>query len=872
MAEKISRSNATLALSSFPQNNVVRLSVVADEMTDDTENLKKSSEEIVDARPPPQIKEENFFKKFQSHIHVLAHYQERTGFFQKTIERAIKDDIIGLRLFSQEDKKAYDRVLEQVNSVVKTVSSSTENAIRQYESGLEQILGKKEEKTEKERFESELNEKLSDLESRYTGFFNSIEEKSKSLQDELKKYNEIFEEVKAATKFTELETISKKFEDWSESLRKQLSEFSQQKTEDKTEIETLIEGARQSVRNYKKSFKDQENINEFEKMIREAIEKKDEAVEMLEELKETYPSTLKDTRNNFNEILNTKINELKPKKQVEEKEPEETTVSSQLAKWTKRVTNDSDLKPWMDGSIDYSKKIYNEIIPGMVKENGEGEFDKVNVYGLKKSERILERKGQLTTWFPEQDQIFRGRFSIVGRLGGDSLTYTKDDEKMPDSIGDNPFQKEVSPLFDREWTGKRTKVKYEMPDIDWTILRIVQYAALNPKTKGKERYNTPAPKKKLKNPLGWSDGQVIHCITMRPYFGYSPVIVQLNITLRFNNQDQPTRFDGVYFINYEKEVGTSPNSKEISKDGEKWDSKKEYWNVDYEWNNDKPGHSLNLVFFELASAGINEGKDKGKEVFEHIVNHFEKFVASEETTALARWHHVPVMLALEKYITQKNEGEQLAFVNLLRKMRLPGQEYKSIRGSKRNEGGELTKIEMDGFALMVSAENLNSDSPDPLYKQIAKKINDEENFDPDDVIKEIRSFELNDGATEYGPPYIWLPFRKELDSDDIGKRVSLFNKTISEEIYEEFKDKINVDVVGESFEKKDEDGDRVTQMRGTFVRNLGKSQSIADIIEESMILEGASDDVIEESKKSYPPSSEAVTPKKVPISATSCME
>jgi len=892
MAERISRANASLALAFYPQRDEIKLSAVADEMSDDTEILTKSTLGMrKDPRAGATVRTSDLFNSFQKHLHSLAHYQEKTGFFQKSMNRAIPEKNIGLQLFSSEEgKSVYKDILEQMEQAKDNANYAMDNATNEYMQGLSKIIGKEKIKKSKRKEEFLKVQEEKQLEKYFKKIkvvghevTVSVIRDMEKIDDQSSTFDELLNSLEKSKTVSELKSTQKKSLSWIEHIKNLINITIR---EIRSEI-GVIKDAQYNVKTLLQAYKDifeSEEPKKIQHFEDELVSTETIKVETNEKLK-TFENDAFSKLDHWKDELNKNFFALKAslerKKGLKTTRPPisiptkstTNTVASELKKWNERVESIEDLYEWMDGSLSHAEELFKTKIGTNYEEE-----DKTGVYGQNTSERIVEDKTPLAVFNFEDTEadlsVFRGYYSLLGTYGGESLEYKNGRHvKMSSALNGQEFEKTVDALFRRQWKGNLTSKNYEMPDIDWTVLRPVLHQSLTEKPR---KHNTPANKPKNRKPLNWHDGQAIHFITIRPYFGYSPVVVQLGMTLHFDNQDEPTHFDGVFAISYDQESGTSPNQndtmKKARKSGESapWDNERDYWNVDYSnWGKngeEKPGHSVNLVLYELFSGSvITPRSGSGATVFEKITNYFEEKVATN-VEGIARWHHVPVQLSL-RGMTSSAEGSQLSFVNLLRKMRLPGQTYSASRDPKSLRGGTLTKMDLNGFVLMVSGEYVD-DSDVPLYKKLS---GGDRTKNIEELISDIRKMPLSEPL--HGPPYIWMPFSKTFDESDIGSRVSLFYKGLLEDddLYELNKEKIVVDVVGEPIpmEEKDEDDEE-------FFKKLNAPQTAAEIIEEGMKLSGASREMIEASKRLYPPSEIDVAEKKEktrgPISATSCME
>ena len=564
--------------------------------------------------------------------------------------------------------------------------------------------------------------------------------------------------------------------------------------------------------------------------------------EIMEKRRDVFPPSKKEEREKRKKSI-PKVVPVVETKPVEKVRTTKDTVNSELKKWEIFLPDDLVKRSLLDSENLYTKTI---------NEDNEDKKDNV-IFGETEhtTDRVIETSSELSTYglgkdYPEEE-IKRGKYTLVIRLSDESYIYSFGIKKISEAYG-NQFSRLVSPLFQRNLISfdGRKEIKYEMPDVDWMAIY---------------KDKPPSPPKKGNNPFAWADGQVVHCISIRPYFGYSPVVVQLNVAFHFKGEDIPVRMEGVFYISYDKESGDSPDEliAQSSADEEgMWSHERDYWNVDYEdWGKteSKPGHSLNMIFYEYASLSIANTRKgnitKGYEVFKELTNYFENFSAKRYGD-LPRWHHVPVQLSSSTIKTTSTEGGSAGFSLAFRKMRI--KETGIAYGGRRDiKGKVLEKISLTGFTLMVSSERVG-ENREPLYKIIGsqEKINKSGLYTDE-------TFRLFDIATNHAPSYLWLPFEKEIKgSDDIENRLSRFDKPLltkdPEDITEDDLKLTEATTVGDLYEP------------------LSGPQTIADIVSYNLKRSGAPEDEIIASQVNYPPSV-SIVPKgkrKGPINARSC--
>ncbi len=177
MTEKLSTENATLAISSFPQNSQVKLSIVADMVTDVVYDLTEQSKDIrtIDARPPTKtLTKQRFSKAFQKHIHALSHYGTNMVFFQKEMERAEHEGKIGLR-FASAEGEGFGDIKSQIQKAAEDASMAIKEAEKKYVETLRLLISEDKEHND-----------FDNIETTYSKF-EEIRKQSKSLFDDLKK-------------------------------------------------------------------------------------------------------------------------------------------------------------------------------------------------------------------------------------------------------------------------------------------------------------------------------------------------------------------------------------------------------------------------------------------------------------------------------------------------------------------------------------------------------------------------------------------------------------------------------------------------------------------------------------------------------------
>lgn len=786
--------DAVIALSSFPQNDKVRLGVVADVISDSEQDLKKGTLDVLGAEARPgDLTKQRLFRGFQRHLHSLAHYEERTGFFQKTMDRAVKKNI-GLRLVDETGTNTYRDILDQVEGAYRDASNDVAAAKKVYLEGLSKLRIIEEGRLEEEEKESERQRK-------------AREKEEKKAREERKR------------------------------------EEAERKRE---------EGERRR--------EEGEREREEEQRKREEEEREREEEERKREERERRKRGEEERRKETEEI------------------PEKDTVNKELKKWVDTISDDGTNHSWFKAAVEVFENGRKVLNDQMNTSDGSRTF-KSGRRSITTDTAKLYTSGSPGVFGEEtfDDQV-SGHYTLVGHRGEASLLPIEVGGLTLEQSGLNEeFDKSVKTLFpSKEWVSPDKKTRpYEKPDVRVALLRS------HPDYKPRGRVKYKATQDAYSNVAR----QTAYVISIRPYFGYAPVLVHINLSLDIVGQKLPIQLEGIFSFGYKVDEGNPPTIEAAKRhkvgDTEEplWSTDRNYWNVEYPWGKtdkieyDKPGHSVCIVLYESAFNGLkNAYKDDNHQVWLSLFRTVETFMyglypeASLETFPVMLNDSAPSSVGKSrKDISEDEPGAIPSFAHAFRLLQTPKPLKK---GQDTHPENTVTKITISGHMLMVSAETKEGTDLLPYYRSFGDAA---VNGDYASLVDAITSMSFDEPGL-HSPSYLWVPFENITEQKDIDNLKTTYSSKLDDELIEAMQegDKESLDnlkkkgmVAGDELHHSDEEEE--------WVSLIPSSETAADIVSRGLRLSGASSEMIEASKTVYPPPG-LQTDEKSPISATSCME